>query len=243
MQIDKSIILKNAYLVYNHKKNNPFVALKDFNYEFDQGKIYCIIGESGSGKSTLISLFNGLNRLTYGDINICGIDITSNKNLNNSIVNYKLINEKSIIEKILEYKNNKKYALIQFTKDSNYYDIQNTVLILNGNVRTCFKKLNSKNSRICSIKPNIKNIYLVELDNIEYLENQKHLAIDDFSNSNQRIKIKDQKTTRKIKKYKDLRRRIGVVSQFPEFQLFKSTVIDDVSFQNRCAPAKDSEIL
>ena len=39
-------------------------------------------------KSTLISLFNGLNKLTYGDINICGNIIQSKKNLNNICLNH-----------------------------------------------------------------------------------------------------------------------------------------------------------
>ena len=43
-------------------------VLKDISYEFEKGKIYCIIGKSGAGKTTLLSLLSGLATPNEGDI-------------------------------------------------------------------------------------------------------------------------------------------------------------------------------
>ena len=43
-------------------------VLRDISYEFEKGKIYCIIGKSGAGKTTLLSLLSGLAKPTSGDI-------------------------------------------------------------------------------------------------------------------------------------------------------------------------------
>ena len=43
-------------------------VLKDISYDFEKGKIYCIIGKSGAGKTTLLSLLSGLATPTAGDI-------------------------------------------------------------------------------------------------------------------------------------------------------------------------------
>ena len=54
-------------------------VLKDISYEFEKGKIYCIIGRSGAGKTTLLSLLSGLAKPDTGEIiydgkNIAKID-------------------------------------------------------------------------------------------------------------------------------------------------------------------------
>ena len=43
-------------------------VLKGVSYEFEKGKIYCIIGKSGAGKTTLLSLLSGLASPNSGDI-------------------------------------------------------------------------------------------------------------------------------------------------------------------------------
>ena len=43
-------------------------VLKDLSYDFEKGKIYCIIGKSGAGKTTLLSLLSGLAQPSEGDI-------------------------------------------------------------------------------------------------------------------------------------------------------------------------------
>ena len=43
-------------------------VLRDISYDFEKGKIYCIIGKSGAGKTTLLSLLSGLAKPSAGDI-------------------------------------------------------------------------------------------------------------------------------------------------------------------------------
>ena len=43
-------------------------VLKDISYDFEKGKMYCIIGKSGAGKTTLLSLLAGLAIPTAGEI-------------------------------------------------------------------------------------------------------------------------------------------------------------------------------
>ena len=43
-------------------------VLKDISYEFEKGKMYCIIGKSGAGKTTLLSLLSGLAVPNSGEI-------------------------------------------------------------------------------------------------------------------------------------------------------------------------------
>ena len=51
-------------------------VLKDISYDFEKGKMYCIIGKSGAGKTTLLSLLSGLAAPTAGDIIYDGKSIT-----------------------------------------------------------------------------------------------------------------------------------------------------------------------
>ena len=43
-------------------------VLRDISYEFEKGKMYCILGRSGAGKTTLLSLLSGLARPSDGQI-------------------------------------------------------------------------------------------------------------------------------------------------------------------------------
>ena len=54
-------------------------VLKDISYDFEKGKMYCIIGKSGAGKTTLLSLLSGLaapneGQILYDGKNIAKID-------------------------------------------------------------------------------------------------------------------------------------------------------------------------
>ena len=51
-------------------------VLRDISYEFEKGKMYCIIGKSGAGKTTLLSLLSGLAKPSEGDIFYDGKSIT-----------------------------------------------------------------------------------------------------------------------------------------------------------------------
>lgn len=50
-------------------------VLKDISYEFEKGRIYCIIGKSGAGKTTLLSLLSGLAAPSSGTILYDGKDV------------------------------------------------------------------------------------------------------------------------------------------------------------------------
>lgn len=43
-------------------------VLNDLSYDFEEGKIYCIVGKSGAGKTTLLSVLSGLAKPTSGSI-------------------------------------------------------------------------------------------------------------------------------------------------------------------------------
>lgn len=50
-------------------------VLENLSYDFEQGKIYCIMGKSGAGKTTLLSILSGLAAPTAGSICYNGQDI------------------------------------------------------------------------------------------------------------------------------------------------------------------------
>ena len=50
-------------------------VLQDISYEFEKGKMYCIIGKSGAGKTTLLSLLSGLASPNTGKIIYDGRDV------------------------------------------------------------------------------------------------------------------------------------------------------------------------
>ncbi len=66
------IKLENVNKIYNNK----FQAVKDVSLNIEKGEIFGIIGLSGAGKSSLIRLFNGLESLNSGKIEIEGVDIS-----------------------------------------------------------------------------------------------------------------------------------------------------------------------
>lgn len=60
-------ILKLNNVSYKYEGENKEV-LKDISFEFEQGKLYTIMGKSGSGKTTLLSVISGLDLATSGDV-------------------------------------------------------------------------------------------------------------------------------------------------------------------------------
>ena len=48
-------------------------ALKNVNFEIDQGEFIALVGPSGSGKSTLLNLLGGLDQPTSGQIDVQGV--------------------------------------------------------------------------------------------------------------------------------------------------------------------------
>lgn len=74
--------LNDAYVKYGEN-----YALKNFTYEFTEGKIYCILGENGCGKTTLVkslvSKYADSKEVSYvaqemnGNINLTTLDVVS----------------------------------------------------------------------------------------------------------------------------------------------------------------------
>lgn len=60
-------VLKLENLSYTYHGEQKKV-LNKLNYDFENGKIYCIMGKSGAGKTTLLSLLSGLTSPTDGKI-------------------------------------------------------------------------------------------------------------------------------------------------------------------------------
>ena len=50
-------------------------VLQDVSYDFEAGKIYCIVGKSGAGKTTLLSILSGLAAPNSGAILYDGQDV------------------------------------------------------------------------------------------------------------------------------------------------------------------------
>ncbi|MDE6894347.1 MAG: ATP-binding cassette domain-containing protein [Malacoplasma sp.] len=78
---NKKIILEvqNLTCKFNENHENEVVAVDDFSFQFEENKIYFIIGNSGSGKSTLVAHFNGLIKSKKGDIRIDDFHIYGKK--------------------------------------------------------------------------------------------------------------------------------------------------------------------
>ncbi len=53
------------------------LAIEDFSYKFEQGKVYVIAGENGAGKSTLVNLLSNLYKPCSGGIYLNGIAVDS----------------------------------------------------------------------------------------------------------------------------------------------------------------------
>ena len=72
------IRLENIYKEYKLGKEN-IVALNNVSVEFQEGKMYAIMGRSGSGKSTLVHILGLLDSPTSGHIYLDNKDVTNLK--------------------------------------------------------------------------------------------------------------------------------------------------------------------
>lgn len=69
-------VLELNSVSYRYKGTNKNI-LTNVNYNFEQGKLYIIMGKSGSGKTTLLSIISGLDLATGGEV------LWNGKNLKN----------------------------------------------------------------------------------------------------------------------------------------------------------------
>lgn len=236
MQIKYPIIINNLYSAYNEKTNAAVVAIKNFSYKFEANKIYCIIGESGSGKSTLINYFNGLFKPTYGSLLINDIELNGKYRLDSIFLEkYKIsnINKISMLHNSIKFHKDKNYFIIKIPHNAREQEVKLKLISFNPNKKPIYSKLGLISLNILKINTKLKNrFYIVESDNT--LENiPSVLNLSDFSNDPISCTNASFFSNKKIKKFKIIRRNVGMVYQFPEYQLFKNTVIEDVMFGPR----------
>ena len=62
------MVLEVKNVVYHYKTNKNKNVLNGISYEFEEGKVYAILGASGSGKTTFLSLLAGLDVPVLGTI-------------------------------------------------------------------------------------------------------------------------------------------------------------------------------
>lgn len=67
------IEIKNVSYEYTEDEN-VYTAVKNLNLDIEKGSFTVILGHNGSGKSTLAKMLNGLNKPTFGDIFVDGIN-------------------------------------------------------------------------------------------------------------------------------------------------------------------------
>lgn len=61
--------------VKNLSKNfNKTQVLDDISFRVERGEFIAIMGQSGSGKSTLLYNISGMDRPSFGEVNLCGIE-------------------------------------------------------------------------------------------------------------------------------------------------------------------------
>jgi putative ABC transport system ATP-binding protein len=99
-------ILKLEDVHYSYK-NSKKEVLKNINMDFEEGKIYTIVGKSGAGKTTLLSLISGLDKVKKGAIYFKDEDVAkmdSNDYRANDVgvvfQNYNLIRNATAIENL-----------------------------------------------------------------------------------------------------------------------------------------------
>ena len=73
MIMDKIIEVKNVTYEYTEEETTH-IAVKDLSLCIERGSFTVILGHNGSGKSTLAKLLNGLNKATFGDVFVDGIN-------------------------------------------------------------------------------------------------------------------------------------------------------------------------
>ena len=105
-------------------------VLQNISYEFEKGKMYCIVGKSGAGKTTLLSLLSGLASPSSGEI------IYDNKN----------------VAKIDKYTFRSKYIGVvfqSFNLITKYTALENVILSMDvAGYKTKNKKQNRFNQKV-----------------------------------------------------------------------------------------------
>ena len=103
-----SSVIKAQNLVLSYKENDPII--KNVDFEIKSNEFVFITGKSGSGKSTIIKSIYGALKPEFGDLNVCGISMSSasgkklkflRKHLGVVFQDYKLINEWNVERNVM----------------------------------------------------------------------------------------------------------------------------------------------
>ena len=76
MRAKGEVTFKNVFFAYEGKEE---LALKNINFQINQGKTVALVGRSGSGKSTIASLLTRFYDVTDGEILLDGVNIRDYK--------------------------------------------------------------------------------------------------------------------------------------------------------------------
>lgn len=229
-----AINIEHLFSIYNEGMENQIVSLCDNNVKFEKNKIHYIIGNSGSGKSTLVNHFNGLLHSKYGNVYVqnnykIGNDLFINDLLigvvdekSTNINKYLKINKKDNFQNgfIVAFAKSvlKKYAKILFEA---YYKVKIKSI----------KKIKSYS------QSDVNFFYLLPIYDEYKININDKVTISKIKNQDSNNKITKNDfikkvifSKKKINKIKNLKKTVGIVFQFPEYQLFKDTIINDVMF-------------
>lgn len=231
MQVKFPIKINHLYAVYNPDTTASVIAIKNFSFNFAAEKVYCIIGASGSGKSTLINFFNGLSKPMYGDIVINGIELNAKRYLNNIILTkYNICEFKRLMMRNFCCDKTKHNYIIQVPNDVRDKEINFTLKAYNPLDKPIYYRLNKYELRTLKIPINISNKFYFIQSNNPLSEFPEVRDPKDFKTivASSRSRLTD--TGKRIKNFKAIRKEVGMVYQFPEYQLFKTTVMEDVMF-------------
>ncbi|MDO5041878.1 MAG: ATP-binding cassette domain-containing protein, partial [Peptoniphilus sp.] len=68
----QSLIELNEVSVQYNSRNSKIHALRDVNFEIEEGEFVCLLGPSGCGKSTILKLVAGYIKPTQGSVKMRG---------------------------------------------------------------------------------------------------------------------------------------------------------------------------
>ncbi len=93
--MNKILKVKNLKKTY-HTKNEETLAIKDVNFELEEGDFIAIVGPSGCGKSTILNILCGLDKSYKGDV-----EVLDNKSICYMLQNDALFNFRTILNNCL----------------------------------------------------------------------------------------------------------------------------------------------
>jgi NitT/TauT family transport system ATP-binding protein len=69
------IEIRGLNKIYDTRDGEPIIALKDINFDIEQGEFVTVVGPSGCGKTTMLKILAGIMRKTSGEILVRGTPI------------------------------------------------------------------------------------------------------------------------------------------------------------------------